>query len=164
MKQKPKLLREANENSRQKHVNCLMRSKNISGHVITGFSFNSDWLRECCEIFGPVSERSEAKLKQSKMIFDTQLQFALITKQWNTWCSVGVQLPNSFWPSVWFSSCSSNSWVSVCSTFFCRFSSSVFYKRKRSMSLNAMANKALLGPVNFIYCRSDKPSFNTGVL
>ena len=81
MKQKPELLREANENSRQKHLHCLMRSKNRSGHVMTGFSFNSDWLRECCEIFGPVSERSEAKLKQSKMIFDTQLQFALITKQ-----------------------------------------------------------------------------------
>ena len=32
------------------------------------------------------------------------------------------------------------------------------------MSLNAMANKALLGPVNFIYCRNDKTSFNTGVL
>ena len=30
------------------------------------------------------------------------------------------------------------------------------------MSLNAMTNKALLGLVNFIYCRSDKPSFNTG--
>ena len=39
-----------------------------------------------------------------------------------------------------------------------------FKKRERSMSLNAMANKALLGPVNFIYCRNDKPSFNTGVL
>ena len=32
------------------------------------------------------------------------------------------------------------------------------------MSLNAMANKVLLGPVNFIYFRNDKTSFNTGVL
>ena len=66
MKQKPELLREANENSRQKHVKCLMRSKNISGHVVIGFSVNSDWLRECCEFSGPVAERRKTKLNQSK--------------------------------------------------------------------------------------------------
>ena len=32
-----------------------------------GFSFESDWLREWREYFGPVTERSEAKPKQSQM-------------------------------------------------------------------------------------------------
>ena len=43
----------------------------IGGRVVIGFSFASDWLREWRKISGPITERSEAKLKQSRVTYNT---------------------------------------------------------------------------------------------
>lgn len=36
-----------------------------------------DWFRERCEFSKPITERNKAKLKQSTILFDTQLKTAL---------------------------------------------------------------------------------------
>ena len=36
------------------------------------FQFTSDWLRKCRKLFQPVTERSKAKVKQTRTIFNTQ--------------------------------------------------------------------------------------------
>ena len=37
-----------------------------------GIRFASDWLREWREFSGPITERGEAKTKESRITFDTQ--------------------------------------------------------------------------------------------
>ena len=42
-----------------------------------GFGFGSDWLRKWREIFKPITKRSNAKPKQTRITFDTQVKTAL---------------------------------------------------------------------------------------
>ena len=58
--------------------NLLKARENASDQVVFGFSFTFDWLRLWHEFFGPITQRSEAKPKQSSITFDTQLETALI--------------------------------------------------------------------------------------
>ena len=58
--------------------NLLKARENASDQVVFGFSFTFDWLRLWHEFSGPITQRSEAKPKQSSITFDTQLETALI--------------------------------------------------------------------------------------
>lgn len=46
-------------------------------HVAITFGFASDWLRGWREFSRPITEHSQAKRKQSRITFDTQLKVAL---------------------------------------------------------------------------------------
>ena len=45
--------------------------------VTTGFGFTSDWLRKWREIFKPITKRSNAKPKQTRITLDSQVKTAL---------------------------------------------------------------------------------------
>ena len=45
--------------------------------VTIGFGFTSGWLRKWREFFQPITERSNAKPKQMRITFDTQVKTAL---------------------------------------------------------------------------------------
>ena len=42
------------------------------------FSFASDWLRGCCDFFGPITEQVSMKPNKSLIIFDTRLEIPLL--------------------------------------------------------------------------------------
>ena len=56
--------------------NLLEARENASDQVIIGFGFASDWLREWREFSRPITERNEAKPKQSWIILGTRLKIA----------------------------------------------------------------------------------------
>ncbi len=47
--------------------------ENVREWVTIGFGFSSDWSRKWREIFKPITERSNAKPKQTRITFDTQV-------------------------------------------------------------------------------------------
>ncbi len=50
-----------------------------------GFGFSSDWSRKWCDIFKPLTKRSNAKPKQMQITFDTRaLNLPLIVKVTST--------------------------------------------------------------------------------
>lgn len=57
--------------------NPLQSRQNASYTVGIGLRFSSDWLRWWREISEPIKERSNARPKQYRIIFDTQLKTAL---------------------------------------------------------------------------------------
>ena len=65
---------EANTCSRQ------IARENECARVTIGFGFTSDWLRKWREFFKPITERSNAKPKQTRITFNTQVKIALILK------------------------------------------------------------------------------------
>ncbi len=52
--------------------------ENVRERVTIGFGFTSDWLRMWREIFEPITKRSNAKLKQTQLTFDTRVKTALM--------------------------------------------------------------------------------------
>ena len=52
------------------------KQKITRDQVVTGVSFESDWSRKWCSIFGK-SQRRKAKPKELRITFDTQLKIAL---------------------------------------------------------------------------------------
>ena len=56
--------------TRTQSRNKLLKARENAGdQIVTGFSFAYDWLRECREFSGPITERRKAVPKQSKQIF-----------------------------------------------------------------------------------------------
>ena len=47
-------------------------TENVRERVKVGFGFTSDWLRKWRDFFKPITERSNAKPKQTQITFDTQ--------------------------------------------------------------------------------------------
>ena len=56
------------------------------------FSFASDWLRGCCDFFGPITEQVSMKPNKSLIIFDTRLEIPLL----QLWA-------NNYYISIFFS-------------------------------------------------------------
>ena len=54
------------------------RRENANDQITTRSSFESDWLRRCLELSGPITRRSKEKLQQSSITFDTQLKNTLL--------------------------------------------------------------------------------------
>ena len=48
--------------------------ENVREEVVICFGFTSDWLRKWREFFKPITERSNAKAKQPRITFDTQVK------------------------------------------------------------------------------------------
>ena len=56
----------------------LEARENAGEQGAIGFSFEADWSRTWCKFFfGPIRERSKAKLEQSWVIFDTVENYSL---------------------------------------------------------------------------------------
>ena len=51
--------------------------ENVRERVAIGFGFTSDWLRKWREFFKPITEPGNAKPKQTRITFDTQVKTAL---------------------------------------------------------------------------------------
>ena len=51
--------------------------ENVREGVTAGFGFTSDWLKKWCEFFKPITERSKAKPKQTRICLDSQVKTAL---------------------------------------------------------------------------------------
>ena len=51
--------------------------ENVCERVTIGFGFSSDWLRKWREFFKPITERNNAKPKQKRITFDTQVKITL---------------------------------------------------------------------------------------
>ena len=60
----------------------LKARENAGDEVVIGFSSASDWLRASCESFGPITERSKAKRKQSLFTFDRLNRKLLCNNNW----------------------------------------------------------------------------------
>ena len=54
--------------------------ENVREEVAIGFGLTSDWLRKWREFFKPITEHSNAKPKQTRITFDTQVKIALSRK------------------------------------------------------------------------------------
>lgn len=53
--------------------------ENASDHVVIGFSqFDSDWFRKWCEFSRPITKRSKAKAKPSRVTFATQSKITFV--------------------------------------------------------------------------------------
>ena len=65
-----------------KTYKLLKARENAGDEVVIGFSSASDWLRASCESFGPITERSEAKRKQSLFTFDRLNRKLLCNNNW----------------------------------------------------------------------------------
>ena len=52
--------------------------EDVREEVAIGFGLTSDWLRKWREFFKPITERGNAKPKQTRITFDTQVKIALI--------------------------------------------------------------------------------------
>ena len=48
-------------------IKLIKVRENMGDQVVICFTFASDWLKEWREIFGPITERSKAKLKYSRI-------------------------------------------------------------------------------------------------
>ena len=52
--------------------------ENAYEQITIGFSLASHWSRNCREFFYPIIERTEAKPKQTRITFDTELKTVLL--------------------------------------------------------------------------------------
>ena len=76
-----------------KQTKLIEVQQNASNQVVLGFSFVFDWLREWCTFCGPITEWSKAKIKQSWIIFNTQLKIAKVH-------AVLKAFIFSYWPDI----------------------------------------------------------------
>ena len=61
-------------------INRRQARENARVQLAIGFGFASHWLRKWREFCQPITERSKAKPKQTRITFDTQLKTALKPK------------------------------------------------------------------------------------
>ena len=50
--------------------------ENVGDQIVVGFTFASDWLIECREFSGPITEQSKVNEMQSRITLDTQLKIS----------------------------------------------------------------------------------------
>ena len=84
----------ANENSKENRLNCLKCGKTR----VIWFTFASDWSREWHEFSGTITEQSTAKIKQSRVTFNTRLKIAIspqVTFLRNATLHLKLNLPTS---------------------------------------------------------------------
>ena len=84
----------ANENSKENRLNCLKCGKTR----VIWFIFASDWSREWRKFSGPITEQSTAKIKQSRVTFNTRLKIAIspqVTFLRNATLHLKLNLPTS---------------------------------------------------------------------
>ena len=63
------------------HVAMLHKAReNVPEQVAIGFGFTSDWSRKWREFFKPITERSNAKPKRTRITFYTQVKTTLASK------------------------------------------------------------------------------------
>ncbi len=63
--------------TRSKYILLARSAENVRERVTIGFGFTSDWLKKWRKFFKPITKRSNAKPKQTRITFDTQVKTAL---------------------------------------------------------------------------------------
>ena len=61
----------------RKEKKTRLARENVRKRVTIDFGFTSDWLKKWREFFQPITKRSDAKPKQPRITFDTQVKTAL---------------------------------------------------------------------------------------